>query len=179
MLTYAMLVKSGFNVNVGRILNPTAIFCTNRDDYYKFLDIADSGDKKNILAWCEYVLKGLKEEIEKIDKLLNYKYLKKEILTPSLHDALQNKYVTDKEFNILKTAVEKQVLKAGDLKDIFPDKAQTEISRQIRRLVEKKMLINEKTGSRKYVISFSNGYLLRSVMKLLVKKGFVPIRDKT
>jgi Fic family protein len=179
MLTYAMLIKSGFNVGVGRILNPTAIFCNDRDNYYKFLDKADKGERKGILGWCEYVLKGLKDEIEKIDKLLDYKYLKKEILEPSLYDALEKKYVTPIEFKILQKAVEHQVIKAGDLKDIFNSKANTEISRQIRRLIDKKMLVSEEERARKYVISFNNSYLLRSVMHLLGKKGFLPMREKT
>lgn len=34
LFTYAMLVKLGFNVSAGRILNPTDIFCNNRKDYY-------------------------------------------------------------------------------------------------------------------------------------------------
>lgn len=178
MLTYAMLIKTGFNVNIGRILNPTAIFCSNRDNYYKFLDKADRGDRNGILVWCEYVLKGLKDEIEKIDRLLDYKYLKKEILEPSLDDALEKKYVTPIEFKILQKAVEQQVIKAGDLKDIFHSKASAEISRQIRRLIDKKMLVSEEEGSRKYVISFNNSYLLRSVMHLLGKKGFLPMREK-
>ena len=56
LFTYAMLVKLGFNVNVGRILNPTAVFCSNRDDYYQYLSKADKGSKGGILSWCEYVL---------------------------------------------------------------------------------------------------------------------------
>jgi len=178
MLTYAMLIKSGFNVNIGEILNPTAVFCTNRDDYYKFLSEADKGKEPGTLIWCEYVLKGLKDEIEKIDKLLDYKYLQTEILEPALHDSLENQYVTAMEFKILQKAVERQVIKAGDLKEIFNGKANTEISRQIKRLIEKKMLSPEEDGSRKYVISFNNSYLLRSVMRALDKKGFLPIRDK-
>jgi len=75
--------------------------------------------------------------------------------------------------------VEQQVIKACDLKDIFHSKASAEISRQIRRLIDKKMLISEGKGSRKYLISFNNSYLLRSVMHLLGKKGFLPMRDKT
>ena len=70
-----MLVKQGFNVDIGRIINPTAVFCNNRDNYYNYLSLADSGTDENILKWCEYVLKGLKVEIEKIDRLLNFDYL--------------------------------------------------------------------------------------------------------
>lgn len=60
LFTYAMLVKLGFNMDVGRILNPTAVFCSNRDNYYRYLSEADSGTDTRILMWCEYVLKGLK-----------------------------------------------------------------------------------------------------------------------
>ena len=75
LFTYAMLVKLGFNVDVGRILNPTAVFCSNRDNYYHYLAEADKGTDEGVLSWCEYVLKGLKEEIEKIDKLLDHNFL--------------------------------------------------------------------------------------------------------
>ena len=68
LLTYALLVKQEFHVDTGRILNPTAVFCNDRDQYYQFLSGADSGQEKGIAAWCEYVLSGLKQEIEKIDR---------------------------------------------------------------------------------------------------------------
>ena len=77
LFTYAMLVKAGFNV--GRIINPTAVFCSSRSDYYNYLSIADQGTDQGVLLWSEYVLKGLKEEIEKIDKLSDYDYLKKNL----------------------------------------------------------------------------------------------------
>lgn len=72
LFTYAMLVKLGFNVDAGRIINPTAIFCSSRENYYKYLGQADSATEEGILSWCEYMLKGLKDEIEKIDKLLDF-----------------------------------------------------------------------------------------------------------
>ena len=71
---------------------------------------------------------------------------------------------------ILKRVVEKQVIQASDLADLFPDKAGSEISRQIRKLIEKKMLIPEEEGKRKYVIRFDNNYLLRGVIKSLGRK---------
>ena len=88
LFTYAMLVKAGFNVNVGRIINPTAVFCSNRNDYYNYLSSADSGTSEGMLSWIAYVLKGLKEEIEKIDKLPDCKFLRKEILLPAINSSL-------------------------------------------------------------------------------------------
>lgn len=177
LFTYAMLVKTGFNVNVGRIINPTAVFCSNRNDYYEKLSKGDLGTDDGILEWCEYVLRGLKEEIEKIDKLSDYNYLKKEILLPSIIHSLERKYITDIEAKILKRVVENQVMQASDLKDIFSGKVSAEISRQIKKLIDKKMLVPEIEGGRKYIIRFDNNFLLRGVIKTLDIKGFLPIRD--
>lgn len=177
LLTYAMLVKQGFSIHVGRIINPTAVFCSNRDDYYNFLGKADLGTEEGLLEWCQYVLKGLKEEIEKIDKLLDYEYLKKEVLIPTLEFSLENKYINKLEFQILKRTVEKAIIQAGDLDDIIKSKNASEKSRQIKNLIEKKMLMPEKEGARKYSLRFDNNYLFRGIMQILNEKGFLPIKD--
>jgi Fic family protein len=177
LLTYAMLVKTGFNVNVGRIINPTAVFCSNRNDYYNNLSLADTGNETGSLAWAEYVLKGLKEEIEKIDKLMNYDYLRKEILIPALNHSLERKYVTDVESRILRKVIDKQIIQASDVKEFFKGKVDAEVSRQIRKLINKKMLIPESEGARKYMIRFDNNYLLRGIIKSLGEKGFLPLQE--
>jgi Fic family protein len=178
LFTYAMLVKAGFNVNVGRIINPTAVFCSNRNDYYNFLSEADKGTDEGLTAWIEYVLKGLKDEIEKIDKLSDYNFLRKEILLPSINHSVERKFITDVEAKILKRVIDKQVISASDIKDIFPGKADAEVSRQIKKLIDRKMLSTEKDGTRKYILRFDNSYLFRSIIKLLGDKGFLPVRDE-
>jgi len=177
LFTYSMLMKLGFNVNVGRILNPTAVFCSNRENYYKYLALADKGTSEGILSWCEYVLTGLKEEIIKIDKLLDYDYLQKEILLPAINYSLDRQFITETESKILKRVIEKQVIQNNDLSDFFEGKKSSEISRQIKKLIEKKMLIPEDKGKRKYVIRFDNNYLLRGVMKSLGDQGFLPDKE--
>jgi Fic family protein len=178
LLTYSMLVKTGFNVNIGRIINLTAVFCSNRNDYYSNLSIADNGTDEGILQWSEYVLKGLKEEIEKIDKLTDYDYLKKEILLPTISHSAERKYITDTESKILKKVIENQIVQAGDLKEFFVGKHNAEVSRQIKRLIDKKMLVPENEGTRKYILRFDNNYLLRGVIKSLGEKGFLPVLDE-
>jgi Fic family protein len=177
LFTYAMLVKEGFNVDVGRILNPTAVFCSNRRNYYRYLSLADTGTDKGILSWCEYVLKGLKDEIEKIDRLLDHNYLKNEILLPAVRYSQERKLVTHLEAKILKIAIEKQVIHASDIKNLFEGKKAPEISRNIGRLKDKKMLMPIEEGTRKYIIRFDNNFLLRGIIKLLGDKGFLPIKD--
>jgi len=178
LFTYAMLVKAGFNVNVGRIINPTAVFCSNRNVYYSYLSAADNGTRSSMLSWIEYILKGLKEEIEKIDKLSDYEFLRKEILMPSINLSLERKYITDLESKVLKRAVDLQVISAADVKSIFPGKVDSEVSRQIKKLIDQKMLTQEKEGGRKYVLRFDNSYLLRSIIQLLGDKGFLPVWDE-
>jgi len=177
LLTYAMLIKQGFNVNLGRILNPTAVFCNDRNEYYDALALADVGTKKGVLSWCEYVLSGLKNEIEKIDKLLDYKFLNEKILLPSLALARKRENITEREEKVLRVAIKKQVFMSSDIESIFPGKAHTERSRVLRRLRDRKMIVPEQSGSRKYVIRFDNNYLLRSIIETLGKNGFLPLLD--
>ena len=178
LFTYAMLVKQGFNVDIGRIINPTAVFCNSRDKYYSALSKADTGLKNGLLNWCEYVLSGLKLEIEKIDNLLNYNFLKTKILIPSINYSFERKLITEIETKILRLAVEKQLFKAADVKKILPNKLSAEISRLLRKLRQKNMIVSENNASRKYIISFTNNFLLRSVIYSLDKNGFLPITNE-
>lgn len=176
LLTYAMLIKYGFRLDIGgRIINPTAIFCSNRKKYYDCLASADEGTDKALLSWCEYVLGGLKDEITKVDRLADYKYLSKHILSPALAFALDRKYITEKEYKILGLAVKIKVIRASDIKEIFPQKSSAEISRSIRKLRDKKMLQPEGQGKRKYTLGFENNYLLRGIIRMLDQEDFLPI----
>lgn len=180
LLTYAMLIKQDFDIKNGRILNPTAIFCIDRQKYYDMLALADHGDKKSALSWCHYVLNGLLTEINKIDKLLNHEYLIRRILVPTIDYALISENITDLEYEILKLAIIKTDMEiaSGDLAKLMPSKLPAERSRVIRRLKDKKMLIPIKQNARKYIINFSNSYLLRGIIRLLKKEGFIPMKDE-
>ncbi|HPL64056.1 MAG TPA: Fic family protein [Syntrophales bacterium] len=177
LLTYALLVKQEFHVDTGRILNPTAVFCSDRDRYYDCLSKADSGRHESIAAWCEYVLSGLKQEIEKVDRLMEYEFLKKEIIVPAISYARERKIITDTEARILRRTAEKGVMQASDLGDLFPGKSSSEVSRQIARLRRKGMLQPEKEHFRKYIICFANNFLLRGIMRSLDENGFLPIKN--
>lgn len=176
LLTYAMMIKAGFNVKAGRILNPTAVFCSSRDDYYNYLAMADNEGESGLLQWCEYVLKGLKIEIEKIDRLLDYKYLSHEILLPAIVFCLDRKYITDDEFAIFKLLIHKHSIRASDIKELLHHKNAQATTRQINKLLDKKMIAPEDVGKRKYIMKFDNNYLIRGIMQALDKKGFLPLQ---
>ena len=63
LLTYALLIKYGFNVKTGgRVLNPTAAFCNDRDQYYDMLARADTGSNLPILRVnVRHLLTSLRE----------------------------------------------------------------------------------------------------------------------
>lgn len=176
MFTYALLIKQGFAVSTGRILNPTAIFCNDRQHYYDMLALADSGEPDKVLQWCEYVLKGLRDEIKKIDRLLDDKYITFKILMPSLDLALEREFITDREHAILHTVVisERMAVKSADIETVIGEVSSVHRSRIIRGLRDKGMLSPLKQGGRVYTIGFMNNYLLRAVMQVLEKEGFVP-----
>ncbi|EDM26228.1 hypothetical protein LNTAR_23994 [Lentisphaera araneosa HTCC2155] len=177
LLTYAMLVSQGFRVGEGRILNPTAVFCINRDIYNEQLAKADSNTSEGIESWCCYVLDGLKEEIAKIDRLTDYSYLVRYILKPSLDFSLKQKLVNEDEYAILLETVKKQSIQNSDIQALFPKEQSTSISRRLRHLKEKKMLANDIGNTRRYHISFTNSFLIRGIIPQLARNGFIPIRD--
>ncbi len=176
MLTYALLIKQGFQVKSGRILNPTAIFCVDREEYYKMLSVADLGTKDEILSWCSYVLSGLLREIEKIDKLLDLKYMTEDIFNPVLKDAEERRYITPDESAILKKIVSNpdMLVRSGELESVIGEESPVQRSRILKRLKEKGMIAPLKEKGRIYTISFSNNFLLRSLILVLQEKGFIP-----
>jgi Fic family protein len=176
MFTYALLIRQGFKVKTGRILNPTAIFCMNRNEYYEMLALADTGTEENVLKWCTYVLKGLLAEIEKIDSLLNLAYTTEKILLPALAYAIERKQITPREHEILRAVVKSDDMriKSAHLTAIIGKESPTQRSRIIQGLKDKKMLISLKEKGRIYTIGFSNNYLLRGISKALEENGFIP-----
>lgn len=177
MFTYAFLIKQGFQVKDYRILNPTAIFCMDRDEYYRMLSLADSGKEEDVLAWCTYVLEGLRIEIEKIDRLLNLKYVTNSILLPSLDFALEHENITKQEFEILSALVKNKdmAIRSADLEKIIGAESAVQRSRILKRLREKRMLLPLKEKGRVYTIGFANNYLMRGVVRVLEKNSFVPV----
>ena len=126
------------------------------------------------MSWCTYVLSGLKTEIEKIDRLFNYDYLKTQILLPALAYSKSMKYIDAIEYKILRVTIENQIVQNATIKTVMKSKHITSVSRYIRSLKEKKMLVREGENSRKYHINFIQNLLLRGVIKQLEEKGFTP-----
>lgn len=182
LFTYALLMKTVF-MSKERIINPTAVFCSNRDEYYEFLSKADKGTNQGLLQWSEYMLRGLKVELEKIDRLSDSTFLKNKILLPALKDAVARKFINEEFYSVLSVALKSQtnIIQSGDLANVFSGKSSSDRSRIIKSLIDAKMLAPINSGARKYYPVFSNNYLLRSILRIMDVEGLLPVnsgRDK-
>ncbi len=174
LLDYVLLIKLGFNVKEGRILNPSAVFYGDRDVYYDNLSKADKLNNKGVLSWAEYFLSGLKNEIEKIDTLLNVEYVRDKLLLPALKFALDRQVINVLENDILQYLVrqESMTIRATEL-DKFGISSSHQKSRMIKKLKKEKLIIATKEGGRIYTINFYKSPILRGVVKELDNNGFV------
>lgn len=174
LFTYALLIKYGFNVTTGGgILNPTAVFCNDRNKYYEMLSLADNGDAGSLEQWCTYVLEGILSELKKIDQLNEYDWLKKKILLPALHIAIDRQRVTKLEADIIKYGIDQKEFKASDLDHIFADISKSQRTYQIRKLNEAKLIQPVTPNSRSYYICFLHPSLIRGLIDCLRKEGFI------
>ncbi len=175
LLSYAMMIKYGFNVQTGgRVLNPTAVFCNDRDAYYAMLSGADSGTDIGLEAWCLYVLSGIRDELQKVDKLTRYAYLKEKILEPALAHSKSRKLITAQEQTVLKMAIDRREFKSADLDGVLPGLTIRQRTYQLSRLLDAQMIRPVRKGARSYTINFTNSYLLRGVIQALEGEGFIP-----
>ncbi|WP_368299454.1 Fic family protein [Kluyvera sichuanensis] len=175
LLTYALLIKYGFNVQAGgRVLNPTAVFCNDRERYYAMLSLADKGTEQGLEEWCLYVLSGISSELKKVDQLTNHAFLSEKILYPAIDFSSERGLINLLESKVLKRAVELGTIKAGDLRSVLPDLKPTQVTYQLGKLIERGLLQPIEEGARTYTAKFSNSYLIRGVIKVLREEGFIP-----
>lgn len=173
-----MLIKYGFNVKEGKILNPTAVFCNDRDQYYHNLTKADSADESALLEWCEYVLKGILDEVTKVNKLLGFDYLYKNILIPTIELGAERGYLNENEVKILRVGIKKQKFKAVDLEEVLPDLSSRQRTHQLAKMKDSGFIKSIEENSRTYFVNFTNNFLMRSLVRVLEKEEFIPAIDK-
>jgi Fic family protein len=176
LLTYALMIKYGFNGKAGgRVLNPTAVFCSDRDRYYAMLACADVGTPTGLEQWCLYVLQGVLLELNKVDQLTQYEYLKSKILVPALAFARSRTLITAQEEAVLLASVKSGIAKAADLSSAMPGMTAAQRTYQIKKLVERKMLHPIAPNARQYTLGFDNSYLMRGVIHALAQESFISV----
>jgi Fic family protein len=174
ILTYIILKKQGFNSRHDRIINPAFICASDPDKYIRLLRKADSEKEKEVNDYLEFFLDGLRQDIIRMDKLFDYQVIKDEILIPAFKHPLFDRVFSDQDRLIINVAIEKQLFQAADIRLLFPQKHPTEISRMLKWLRDKDMIINTDENARKYAINLENKYLVKFIVGKLERAGFIP-----
>ena len=175
LLTYAMLIKYGFLKKKKTILNPSSIFCMDRQKYYDMLSKADTGTKKGIEEWCEYVAIGILEEINKMFRLLDRDFAVKNLIVPAIKSSRKDEHLAEKEYQILMIAMEKNIIQASDVSSIFgaTPSDRVKCSRYLSSMIEKNLLYHPPDTPKKYVARFFNKSLLPYVMAAMSENGLI------
>lgn len=174
LITYALLIKYGFKVKDGQLLNPTAVFCNDREKYYETLSVADEGSDKSVLQWCEYVLTGICDEISKVNKLLDHTYLSKHVLKPAITLGRDRGLINKNEEIVLKAGVDLQLFKSSDIEKVLPKSSPRQRTHLIAKLKNNGMILPLRENGREYFVSFNNNYLMRSLIQMLEEEEFIP-----
>lgn len=174
VLNYALLIKLGFNVKHGRIINPSSVFFSDREKYNQMLGKADSLKNEDMLTWCEYFLTGLKNETEKIDSLLEKKFVIEKILKPAIKFSRERENITEDEEKLLLFILSKESLSFMSKElDEFGITHSEKKARFVAKLRKQKILRPIADGKREYTINFVNSYILRGIIRQLQELGFV------
>ncbi len=174
LLTYAMLMKYGFNVDTaGRILNPTAVFCCNRDKYYEMLSIADTGTSEGVEQWCLYVLSGILEERKKLDILTDYKQVVSKLLAPAVSSAVTRGLINADDAAILNFVIENRTVTTGEVAAKFKIKG-TSATYRLNKLKSEQLINPIEPKKRQYVPNLNCRKLIYGLIDSLSKNGFIP-----
>jgi Fic family protein len=171
LLTYATLIERGFDVRQGRILSPSAMIGNDRNEYYRHLAGADTGDDQGILDWCQFLLSGLLEDMQRIDRLLDYEYLSERILRPAVRYCRERGIISPVDASILDVAVDRPEFRSADLAGIL--KRPVARSRAIAALRRRNLVEPVSPHARRYRMRYSSSVLLRGVIDSLVREGFI------
>ncbi|MFZ2544992.1 MAG: Fic family protein [Candidatus Saccharimonadales bacterium] len=181
LLTYAMLVKLQFIDSTKRtVLNPSAIFCIDRQRYYDMLSQADTGTEPGLEEWCLYVAQGITAEMDRVNRLLDRDYASENIIEPALKNALDSKFISRDEYEILRIAMRDDIIQVQNIKHLFgmtPSDA-VRASRVLANMKEKKLLMVHPDYQKKYVMRFANNYLLHDVLKAMDRNGLLVVENE-
>lgn len=180
LLTYAAMRREGFTDDSGyRVLNPTAVFGANRALYYERLEDADSLQPAAIIRWCEYLLSGLVDDLERMRRLSQSEFVTQGVLLPAINRGLRNAQLDQADARALAIIAERLEAKSADLEPAYPGSS-TWRSRKIRGLLDRGLIEPIAEGGRIYRLRLSPSELTPLVFRQLDEIQFLPriLRDE-
>ncbi len=173
IFTYAMLRQYGFKMIY--LMNTSAMFCMDRNKYFSMLQQADIGGNNAMLDWCEYVLKGLNTELQKISILMDRKFFIEKIVQPSINRAFELHYISQEQKKIMELSLYKEgsLIKSKDIQEILKNKTSRQINHLLSKMLNSGLLIKTDPKSRMYFINLINKDLIRGIIDSLYKEKLI------
>ncbi|HWS83021.1 MAG TPA: hypothetical protein VN207_02045 [Ktedonobacteraceae bacterium] len=99
-------------------------------------------------------------------------------MTHALRIALDKKQLNEIEYNVLRFATAKSPFQVRNIQFLFgpTDSDRVAASRAVRQLREQNFIMVHPNYKQRYVLRFSNNYLLRGVMQQLDAYDLLPLR---
>ncbi|MDQ1085044.1 MULTISPECIES: Fic family protein [Microbacterium] len=173
LFTYAMMRRTIFARRGFSALNPTAVFGNDRDAYITALERADDLSDAGTVAWAEFFVRGIRDDIARLLELQRHAFVIDELVGPALESLRRDGLTSRDEHATLRAALESGVVKAGDLEEVVPGTA-SHRSRFIRNLRERSLLQQAEEGPRFYRLSLARGPLAPRLIRRLDALGYLP-----
>lgn len=174
LLTYAMLIKYGFDVADFWLVNPSSLFCIDRQKYYDFLWAADCGEKLPLLDWCQYAIESIFAETKMLEKLGKRDFVIDIILNQALDRLIDKGMIDNNEKKILMIAYNTPKAEFA-LKDVkgYIDLSDSSISLKFKHLIELNLITYKENKKAIYTPLLSkNRSLFYAIYSLLAQNGF-------
>lgn len=176
ILTYAMLRQYGFDM--AYLLNSTAVFCIDRNKYFEMLQIADESTNESKICWCEYVLKGLYDEMSKVSKLMQKQFIIDKIAIPAINLALELHRISPENKKVLELALKNDIIKSKDIQLLFgKEKTTRQVTDLISKMVATNLLNKTEPTARTYTINLLSKDLIRGLIEALKDEKLIAIKD--
>lgn len=179
LISYFMLRRHGFVSAVGlRTVNPTAVFGSDRAGYYDALAGADDLSDVGVREWCTFFVSGMQLDLQRLERLQHFDFVNDELIGPAIEQMRVAGDLADTDASVLKRAVLLGEVKAGDVADILTGSASAR-SISLRRLLDRRLLVPTREGSRYYRPSFGPNDLTVHIVRRLDVIGMLPsiLRD--
>ena len=171
LLTYAMLLKGGYRADIGQTINPAAVFCLDRDRYYRGLANADEFSVTGLTAWCSYLIGELRGEIDRLNMLADFDFILEKILLPTLATAHNMGRIDAEEHRLLRLGTTKRRLRNRDLQELLQTSA-PQNSRLLRRLRERRLINADPTNQHLNYVQYARSPLTLPLISTLLEQGF-------
>jgi len=174
LFTYAIMVSQGFtDTTKYRAVNPTTVFGADRSLYYRMLEDADSLKPDAIIRWCQYLLEGMLNDLQKLNRLSDGSFVLDRLLRPAIKRGVDAGAYSIRDASALDIVARLTEVRASDLESAIPGSIPVR-SQHIRRLVDKRLIQPVAEGKRSYRLVMAPGPLTPFIIRQLDELGFLP-----